>query len=83
MNVKLGVAYNPYLKKYYKVPSERERLEMKISSGLINSIWFQYGTDIKLLQDEITYLKKAKKYNENFNIFSAIYVNKIRLIDNF
>ena len=28
-------------------------------------------------------LKKAKKYNENFNIFSAIYVNKIRLIDNF
>ena len=27
--------------------------------------------------------KKAKKFNENFNIFSAFYVNKIRLIDNF
>jgi len=28
-------------------------------------------------------LKKAKKYNENFNIFSAFYIGNIRLIDNF
>ncbi len=28
-------------------------------------------------------LKKAKKSNENFNIFSAFYINKVRLIDNF
>ena len=28
-------------------------------------------------------LKKAKKFNENFNIFSAFYIDKVRLIDNF
>ena len=28
-------------------------------------------------------LKKAKKFNEKFNIFSAFYINKVRLIDNF
>ena len=28
-------------------------------------------------------LKKAYSYNEKFNIFSAFYINKIRLIDNF
>ena len=28
-------------------------------------------------------LKKAKRFNENFNIFSAFYINKVRLIDNF
>ena len=28
----------------------------------------------------ISSLKKAKKYNENFNIFTAFYINKIRLI---
>ncbi len=28
-------------------------------------------------------LKRAKRYNENFNIFSAFFVNNIRLIDNF
>ena len=53
LKVKLGIAYNPYLKKYYKVSSERERFEKKINSGLINSVWFQYGTDIKVLQSEV------------------------------
>ena len=61
LKVKLGVAYNPYLKKYYKNTSERERFDRKLSSGLINSIWFQYGTDIKELQNEVTYLKKISK----------------------
>ena len=28
-------------------------------------------------------LKKAKKFNEKFNIFSAFYISKVRLIDNF
>ena len=28
-------------------------------------------------------LKRAKKYNENFNIFSAFFINNVRLIDNF
>ena len=28
-------------------------------------------------------LKKAKKFNENFNIFSAFYIGNVRLIDNF
>ena len=37
---------------------------MKHSSGLINSIWFQYGTDIKVLQNELSYLKKLAKYEK-------------------
>ena len=32
LKVKLGTAYNPYLRKYYKVHSERERFERKITS---------------------------------------------------
>ena len=54
--VKLGIAYNPYLKKYYRISSERERFEKKFSTGLINSVWLQYGTDIKVLQNEVIYL---------------------------
>jgi len=61
LKVKLGIAYNPYLIKYYKDASERERFYRKLSSGLINSIWFQYGTDIKVLQNEVNYLKKDSK----------------------
>jgi len=61
LKVQFGIAYNPYLKKYYNDTFERERLDRKLSSGLINSIWFQYGTDIKVLQNEVTYLKEIAK----------------------
>jgi hypothetical protein len=80
--VKFGVAYNPYLKKYYNISSERERFERKISTGLINSIWFQYGTDIKVLQNELTYLKKIVK-DEKLNLFGSLFIPSKQFIARF
>ena len=82
IKVKLGVAYNPYLKKYFKMSSERERLDRKISSGLVNSIWFQYGTDIELLQNEINYLKKVGIY-EKIDIFGSLMIPSKQFIARF
>ena len=82
LKVKLGIAYNPYLKKYYNVPSERERFERKISSGLINSIWFQYGTDIKVLQNELNHLKNAAK-NQKLNLFGSLLIPSKQFIARF
>ena len=82
LKVKLGTAYNPYLKKYYKDNSERERFEKKISSGLINSIWFQYGTDIKVLQKEVNYIKKVSK-NEKINLYGSLLIPSKQFIARF
>jgi len=82
LKVKLGIAYNPYLKKYYKIPSERKRFERKFSTGLINSIWFQYGTDIKVLQNEINYLKKVAK-DEKLNLFGSLLIPSKQFIARF
>ena len=82
LKVKLGVAYNPYLKKYYNISSERERFEKKISTGLINSIWFQYGTDIKVLQNELTYLKNLAK-EEKLNLFGSLFIPSKQFIARF
>ncbi len=82
LKVKLGIAYNPYLEKYYKVSSERKRLEIKVSSGLVNSIWFQYGTDINLLQNEINYLMKNAKY-EKLNLFGSLLIPSKQFIARF
>ena len=82
LKVKLGIAYNPYLKKYYNISSERERFEKKISTGLINSIWFQYGTDIKVLQNEITYLKNLAK-DEKLNLFGSLFIPSKQFIARF
>ena len=82
LRVKLGIAYNPYLKKYYKVFSERERFDMKISSGLIKSIWFQYGTDIEALNNEVNYLKNSRKY-EKLNLFGSLLIPSKQFISRF
>jgi len=82
LKVKLGIAYNPYLKKYYKISSERERFERKISTGLINSIWFQYGTDIKVLQNELIYLKKIVK-GEKLKLFGSLFIPSKQFIARF
>jgi len=82
LKVKLGAAYNPYLKKYYNISSERERFERKVSTGLINSIWFQYGTDIKVLQNELTYLKKIAK-DEKLNLFGSLFIPSKQFIARF
>ena len=82
LKVKLGIAYNPYLKKYYEDTSERERLDRKLSSGLINSIWLQYGTDIKVLQNEVTYIKKVAKY-EKINLFGSLLIPSKQFIARF
>ena len=82
LKVKLGIAYNPYLQKYFNDISERERFNMKLSSGLINSIWFQYGTDIKVLQKEITYIKKVVK-NEKINLFGSLLMPSKQFIARF
>ena len=82
LKVKLGIAYNPYLSKYYNTYSERDRFERKISTGFINSIWFQYGTDIKVLQNELTYLKKIAK-DEKLNLFGSLFIPSKQFIARF
>ena len=82
LNVNLGIAYNPYLKKYFDDTVERERFSRKLSSKLINSIWFQYGTDIKVLQNEVTYIKKLTK-SEKINLFGSLLIPSKQFIARF
>ena len=82
LKVKLGIAFNPYLKKYYDVSSERERLKSKISSGLINSIWFQYGTDIEVIKNEVSYLEKVLE-SKKLNLFGSLLIPSKQFIARF
>ena len=74
LNLKIGIAYNPYLQNHFSNSDERERFKEKFSTGLVSSIWLQFGTDISLLEKEINYLKK---YIKNTNTHSE---NNIKII---
>jgi len=51
----IGVAFNPYLPTNL-FDEEMIRLEKKLQSGLVSSIWIQFGTDHKLLRRRIEIL---------------------------
>ena len=82
-------AYNPYLKNYYNICGERERVEKKFSSRLTKSIWLQFGTDIKLLEKEINFLKESILKNSSNNkdkrvkIFGSLLIPSREFISRF
>ena len=87
--VNLGIAYNPYLRKYFNNDQERERLEQKISSGLVKSIWLQFGTDMKSLEKEVEYLKRLITKNslsinyQNIKMHGSVLIPSKQFISRF
>ena len=54
----IGVAFNPYLP-CAMFREEIIRLEKKLKSGIVTSIWIQFGTDCKLFENRIEILKSV------------------------
>ena len=79
-DLSIGVAFNPYLPTFL-FEEEIIRLEKKLESGLVGSVWIQFGTDHNLLQSRIKILKnivnntiKNKFKNSNFKFFGSILI---------
>ena len=79
-DLSIGVAFNPYLNSIL-FKKEIIKLEKKLQSGLVKSVWIQFGTDFTLLESRIGILKKlifaAKKanYNKtNIKLFGSILI---------
>ena len=79
-DLSIGVAFNPYLNSIL-FKKEIIKLEKKLQSGLVKSVWIQFGTEFTLLESRIGILKKlifaAKKanYNKtNIKLFGSILI---------
>ncbi len=53
-NIPIGIAYNPFFDKAY----ERYKLNVKLSNPYVKYVYFQIGEDIKIIQDEVLFIKK-------------------------
>lgn len=88
LKTNFGIAYNPYLENYYGLCSEKVSFEKKISSGIVGSIWLQFGTDIKLLESEIKFLKSTldnlcKSNDKKINFYGSLLVPSKQFISRF
>ena len=76
----IGVAFNPYLPNFL-FEDEIKRLEQKLQSCLVNSIWIQFGTDtrlfesrMKILQNILLLHKKNNPKGSNIFLFGSVLI---------
>ena len=79
-NFSLGVAFNPYLPSD-EFDDEIIRLKEKIQSGIVSSIWIQFGTNSTVLKRRIEVLKniisltiKNNSKISNISLFGSILI---------
>jgi len=78
-NIKFGVAFNPYFFEESDSKFERNRLEEKLNSYFIKSVWLQFGSEINQLIREINFLNKIisnhqKLVDKEINIFGSLFI---------
>jgi len=78
-DIKFGVAYNPYFIKNKDIFLERNNLIKKVNSGLVNSIWLQFGSNLQTLKKEINFIKEiiadqSNVFNSEIKIYGSILI---------
>ena len=88
-HIKIGIAFNPYLPNFL-FEEELLRLKQKIKTGLVNSIWFQFGTNYNLfnsrfnLVEEIIYeATKNNSLNSKITLYGSILVPSRQFLSRF
>ena len=73
LDTNFGIAYNPYLKGEENI-IERNRLIKKLNSGLIKSIWLQFGSNVNDLIKETKFLKENFYKENSLNMYGSIFI---------
>tara|TARA_Y100001978_G_scaffold201823_1_gene221099 strand:+ start:2441 stop:3238 length:798 start_codon:yes stop_codon:yes gene_type:complete len=76
--LKIGIAYNPYFPTGFDIEKERNNFIKKMESGVVNSIWLQFGSNINLLENEINFLNEVilnhKLKSKNIRIYGSLFI---------
>jgi len=78
-DIEFGVAYNPYFINNKDIFLERNNLIKKVNSGLVNSIWLQFGSNLQALKKEINFIKKniadrSTVFNSEIKLYGSILI---------
>lgn len=56
---RLGVAFNPYFPAKAERDLEKSRLKQKLQTGIVKTVWLQFGTDLKLLIAGVKFIREV------------------------
>ena len=88
LKINFGIAYNPYFENKEFILNEKKRFISKIDSGLVNSVWLQFGSNVELLEKQIKFIKRIidssrnKKIKE-IKIYGSIFIPSKQFIARF
>ncbi|GAB5363971.1 hypothetical protein AAMO2058_000929300 [Amorphochlora amoebiformis] len=81
--IEIGSAFNPYFPKAEQRAEERKTLKLKLSTGLVSSVWIQIGSDDKLLREGLTFIKDIEKKHTDMKleIYGSVFLPSERLLN--
>eukprot|EP00729_Bicosta_minor_P015235 gene15235-12117_t len=55
----VGVAFNPYFTSPRDLAAEKARLDAKLRTGVVSTVWLQFGSDTAALQSGLEWLRQS------------------------
>ena len=83
-----GVAFNPYFLNNEELNTEKKRFIEKLNLNIINSVWLQFGSDIRSLSIQYNFLteqinKIILNNNQQFKIYGSLFMPSKQLLARF
>lgn len=80
-SVDIAVAFNPYFPDAKNRSVEVDRLSAKLATGMVSTIYLQFGSDISLLKEGLTAINKAlESYGASENSLKRTNSKEIKVI---
>jgi len=77
--MKISVAFNPYYSTDAEKTVERERLVEKLNTGYISIVYLQFGSDVAMLRDSMSFLNEVVDRSK-VQIFGSVFLPSKQLI---
>ncbi|CAJ1936417.1 unnamed protein product [Cylindrotheca closterium] len=75
----IAVAFNPFFPTEEDLEAERKRLKDKLATKQVKKVYFQFGSDLRRLQDSLDWLATLRSQHQ-FDICGSIFLPTKRLI---
>lgn len=73
-SVPIAVAFNPYFPDEADFAKEKQRLERKLQTGMVNSIYLQNGNDLQRLKEGLTFIEQAQCNKGSLKILGSVFL---------